>query len=167
MPLDLTVNEEELQEQIVDRAVKKLVGELYEDDYSADFDTKLERIVRQKYDKMIEEELRDKVRDTVAEAIDGTYQPTDSYGTPKGSERKTLREAIADLARDQLKLSGNRAGYRDKTALDEYLAREVQAAVKEDLGAEFAEARKKLAEGLNSAITKALTDALDKKNLRF
>jgi hypothetical protein len=126
----ITINEEggTLSDLIVNRAVRVLL-ESYE----------VRRAVLARVEEVSDEVIRAAIQPIIAAAVTNAVQPTDLYGEPKG-EPKTLREVIVERA--QKYLTDQVGDYnRRRSRVEDFIAKEVDHAVKRELTEEMNAAR--------------------------
>lgn len=100
--------------------------------------------VRRRMKQVTGDEIRAAVQPLIQAALDEGFQPTDSFGSPKG-EPTTLRDMIVQEARRDLGASKHPGHHGSKqTLLEEIVGREVERAVREDLKQAMDEARKQV-----------------------
>ena len=101
------------------------------------------------------------VRPVVAAAIEGQFQPTNSYGEKMGPQ-VTIREMIAKAAANQL--NNRNGGFDKKTVLDEAIAattpKIIAAELKEHVDAVKADLKARLAAGFSDALVAGVMDGL-------
>lgn len=100
--------------------------------------------VRRRMKQVTGEEIKAAVQPLIKAALDEGFQPTDSFGSPKG-DPTTLRDMIVQEAKRDLGAS-KQPGYHGskQTLLEEIVGREVERAVREDLKQAMDDARKQV-----------------------
>lgn len=118
--------------------------------------------VRRRFKQITDEEIRAVVQPLIQEALAEGFQPTDSFGSPKG-EPTTLREMIVKEVKRDIGAS-KQPGYHGskQTLLEEVVGREVERAVREDLKQAMDEARKQVRAAVEQKGAEVLAQTIER-----
>lgn len=157
------LNVEDLREQVIERAADKALEDWRppDKDERAGWDARLYRRVEELFQAEVTKELKEPIANLIQEALEGEFQPTDQYGSPRHGPKKTLREMIMLRVEQEIKLPENRprhsvGGGRSDTALGEWLSREVTKKVHDALWADFSKIADAVTEAAAAEIQKSI-----------
>jgi hypothetical protein len=112
--------------------------------------------------KEFREELRASIRaqvdEAVREALEGEYQPVDTYGSPKGA-KTSLRAEVGTHIAKWANATGDQFTHRG-TNLQQYIREEVDAQIKADLGGIVKSVREQVKGAAQQRITSAVADVM-------
>jgi hypothetical protein len=92
----------------------------------------------------IRAEIDTQVGTAITAALDGEFQPTDTYGSPRG-EKTTLRAEVVKTAQEWLAKPVKNGSYNSsKTNLDQYLTETVDRAIRKELDAAVKDAKEQV-----------------------
>lgn len=128
-----------IREEVIARVVAKVVKDL----------------VTKKFTDTVERAVANQVNDAVTEALNGEFQPTDSYGHPKG-EKTSLRQMIEQRIDGWAKERARDSFSSSESNLHAFIRQTVGDAVKKDVNGALADARKQV----NSAVQEKVAAAL-------
>jgi hypothetical protein len=137
----LGLDTEDLRGEVVDAAANKLLGR-YTDDDAPIGESKLAGELREMFKEQLREAVAPRVAEVLEEAFEGSFTPTDKYGSPRhGVEPMTLREYILGVVQEHIKLGENREGYsygHDKgNTISRWLNEEVAKHVRSELWSNY------------------------------
>lgn len=122
--------------------------------------------VTQRVKAIREEEIRAAVQAELVEAMNAPFKKTNQWGEPTGAET-TLREVIANEAREAMKLANNRSPYRSDVpqhaqALWETIRNEAASAVNTVIKKEVAEEAERIRQAMRDQAAALLADKKSK-----
>jgi len=152
---------QEMKERVTEEVVRRLIQTNPETGQWSDYAGHLVEAVRKEALAQVEPLIRERVDGIVTEALTTGYQPTDTFGDPKG-EPTTLRSMIAETAKKWL----NKRGYNSESEMQKLVNESIRKVwvneMEKEASAAVAEIKKglrtKLADKVNAAVASLLKD---------
>lgn len=119
----------------------------------------VKEVMRDTYRRALDEKVSTLIHERISDALDrGGVVERDVFGNPKG-QPKTMGEYLADKAAEQVTEWMQGTGSYSRSKFADFLAREVDRAIQADLKGVVEKARKDIRARMETAATKAITDA--------